>query len=157
MHICIVQINNLIKIEDMDNSISKTATQLFRHSLDLFLAKDMKAWSELCDEDVVGEFPFAPEGSQVRFEGKEALYSYLKDYPNFIDVKSIPYLKIFPTDNENMIVAEWAVSGKVISNGNPYNMSYATFVTFQDGKIVNYREYWNPQVFLKAMNGGSFA
>jgi uncharacterized protein len=35
-------------------------------------------------------------------------------------------------------------------------MIYATFVTIRDGLIVNYREYWNPQAFLKAMGGGAF-
>ena len=49
------------------------------------------------------------------------------------------------------------VSGNVISNGNPYEMSYATFATFRDGLIVNYREYWNPIAFLAAMGGTRFA
>ncbi len=132
-------------------------TQLLRNSLDTFLAKDMKGWSELCADDVVAEFPFAPEGMQNRFEGKEALYAYLKDYPSFIDVKSLPTLKIYGTDDANVAIAEWSASGVVIGNGNPYEMSYATFVTFRDGLITNYREYWNPQAFQKAMSGGSFA
>jgi len=139
------------------NSNKTTAVQLLRNSLDTFLAKDMKGWSELCAENVVAEFPFAPEGSQSRFEGKEALYDYLKDYPSYIDVKSLPTLKIYGTDNANIAIAEWSASGIVISNGNPYEMSYATFVTFHDGLIINYREYWNPQAFQKAMSGGSFA
>jgi ketosteroid isomerase-like protein len=139
------------------NQENNTAVQLLRKSLDTFLAKDMKGWSELCAEDVVAEFPFAPEGSQAKFEGREALYAYLKDYPSFIDIKSLPTLKIYGTDNENVAIAEWSASGKVISNGNPYEMSYATFVTFRNGLIVNYREYWNPQAFQKAMSGGSFA
>lgn len=143
----------------MENTNSKNTavTQLLRNSLDTFLSKDMKAWSELCADDVVAEFPFAPEGMQNRFEGKEALYAYLKDYPSFIDVKSLPTLKIYGTDDANVAIAEWSVSGVVIGNGNPYEMSYATFVTFRDGLIVNYREYWNPQAFQKAMSGGSFA
>jgi uncharacterized protein len=143
----------------MENTNSKNiaVTQLLRNSLDTFLSKDMKAWSELCADDVVAEFPFAPEGMQNRFEGKEALYAYLKDYPSFIDVKSLPTLKIYGTDDANVAIAEWSVSGIVIGNGNPYEMSYATFVTFRDGLIVNYREYWNPQAFQKAMSGGSFA
>ncbi|MES2517965.1 MAG: nuclear transport factor 2 family protein [Bacteroidota bacterium] len=143
----------------MDNTNLKNtaATQLLRNSLDRFLAKDMKGWSELCADNVVAEFPFAPEGSQARFEGKEALYAYLKDYPSFIDVKTLPSLKIFGTDDANVAIAEWSASGIVIGNGNPYEMTYATFVTFRDGLIVNYREYWNPQAFMKAMSGGSFA
>jgi len=36
---------------------TQTAVQLLRKSLDRFLAKDMKGWAELCDEDVVAEFP----------------------------------------------------------------------------------------------------
>ena len=139
------------------NLNNTAATQLLRKSLDTFLSKDMKGWTELCAEDVVAEFPFAPEGSQARFEGKEALYAYLKDYPSYIDVKSLPTLKIYGTDDANVAVAEWSASGVVIGNGNPYEMSYATFVTFRDGLIVNYREYWNPQAFMKAMSGGSFA
>ena len=62
-------------------------------------------------------------------------------------------LKIYLTDDTNVVIAEWSVSGRVISNGNPYEMSYATFVTYRDGLIVNYREYWNPMAFLAAMGG----
>jgi hypothetical protein len=31
----------------------------------------MKGWSEFCADDVVAEFPFAPEGTQTRFEEKK--------------------------------------------------------------------------------------
>jgi ketosteroid isomerase-like protein len=142
---------------DTQNYNKTATTQLLRNSLDKFLAKDMKGWSELCANNVVAEFPFAPEGMQNRFEGKEALYNYLKDYPSFIDVKTLPTLNIYSTNNPNMAVAEWSASGVVIGNGNPYEMSYATFVTFENDLIVNYREYWNPQAFQKAMSGGNFA
>lgn len=47
--------------------------------------------------------------------------------------------------------------GEVMTSGNPYEMSYATFVTARGGLIVHYREYWNPQVFINAMDGGTFA
>ncbi len=35
-------------------------------------------------------------------------------------------------------------------------MSYATFVTFRDGLIVSYREYWNPLALMQAMGGAQF-
>ncbi|HKC34426.1 MAG TPA: nuclear transport factor 2 family protein [Chitinophagaceae bacterium] len=137
-------------------NITSTAVQLLRNSLDRFLAKDMKGWTELCDENVIAEFPFAPQGSPARIEGRDALYEYLRNYPSFIDVREIPKLKTYPTDDPNIAIAEWSVSGKVVSNGNPYEMSYATFVTFRGGLITNYREYWNPQAFLAAMEGTRF-
>jgi uncharacterized protein len=134
-----------------------TAAERLKKSLDTFLSKDMKAWSDLCDENVIAEFPFAPEGSPTRIEGRPALYEYLKNYPSFIDVKTLPTLQIYTTNNPDVAIAEWSASGKVISNGNPYEMSYATFVTFKHGLIVSYREYWNPLAFQKAMSGASFS
>ncbi|GAX55561.1 nuclear transport factor 2 family protein [Streptomyces olivochromogenes] len=137
-------------------SNTPSAVDLLRRSLDTFLAKDMKAWTDLCADDVVAEFPFAPEGAPARIEGRGALFDYLRGYPDVIDVREIPAVRIYPTDDENVAIAEWSVKGGVVSNGNPYNMSYATFVTFRDGLIVNYREYWNPQVFLNALAGTNF-
>ncbi|MFE2834419.1 nuclear transport factor 2 family protein [Streptomyces mirabilis] len=137
-------------------SNTPSAVDLLRRSLDTFLAKDMKAWTDLCADDVVAEFPFAPEGAPARIEGREALFDYLRGYPDVIDVREILAVRVYPTDDENVAIAEWSVKGSVVSNGNPYNMSYATFVTFRDGLIVNYREYWNPQVFLNALAGANF-
>jgi len=133
-----------------------SSVELLRHSLDTFLAKDMKGWSLLCAEDVVAEFPFAPQGSPSRIEGREALYEYLRNYPSVINVRSIPNLRIYSTDDPNVAIAEWSASGVVLTNGNPYEMSYATFVTFKEGLIVNYREYWNTLAFMQAMGGAQF-
>ncbi|MEV6167420.1 nuclear transport factor 2 family protein [Streptomyces sp. NPDC051954] len=133
-----------------------TSADMLRRSLDTFLAKDMKGWTELCDEHVVLEFPFAPAGSPVRLEGRTAAYEYLRGYPDLIDVHRITSLRIYATDDPNVAVADWSVTGRVLANGNPYEMSYATFVTFKDGLIVSYREYWNPEAFTKALSGASF-
>ena len=133
-----------------------TAAELLRRSLDTFLAKDMKGWADLCDENVLVEFPFAPDAASQKIVGRAAIYEYLRNYPNTIDVKTIPKLKIHVSDDPNVAIAEWSASGKVIANGNPYEMSYATFVTFRDGLIVNYREYWNPLAFMAALGDGQF-
>ena len=135
---------------------TSTAVQLLRHSLDTFLAKDIKGWAELCDVNVVVEFPFAPDEASRRMVGRTAIYEYLKDYPSVIDLRKTDTMSIYATDDPNRAIAEWSVSGQVISNGNPYEMSYATFVTFKNGLIVNYREYWNPIAFLAAMDGMMF-
>ena len=133
-----------------------TAVQLLKRGLDTFLAKDMKGWADLCDENVVAEFPFSPDPATRKLVGRAAVYAYIKDYPKAIDIKAIPTLKIHATDDPNVAIAEWSVSGRVISNGNPYELSYATVVTVRNGLIVNYREYWNPQAFLAAMAGARF-
>ncbi|WP_199873518.1 nuclear transport factor 2 family protein [Ideonella sp. A 288] len=133
-----------------------TAVQLLKRGLDTFLAKDMKGWADLCDENVVAEFPFSPDPATRKLVGRAAVYAYIKDYPKAIDIKAIPTLKIHATDDPNVAIAEWSVSGRVISNGNPYELSCATVVTFRNGLMANYREYWNPQAFTAAMAGTRF-
>lgn len=133
-----------------------TAADLLRKSFDRFRAKDMRGWADLCTPDVVAEFPFAPEGSPRRIEGRDALYEYLRGYPDVIDVQSLPTMRIFGTDDPNVAIADWSLSGRVLTNGNPYEMSYATFATFRNGALANYREYWNPMVFLTALGDDKF-
>lgn len=135
---------------------SMTAPQVLQRAMDLFLAKDMKGWSALCDENVVVELPFSPDPAARKIVGRAAIYAFLKDYPKAIDIQSLPTLKIHATEDPNVAIAEWSVSGRVVSNGNPYELSYATVVTVRNGLIVNYREYFNPQAFLAAMSGARF-
>jgi uncharacterized protein len=113
------------------------AVELLRKSFDRFMAKDMRGWADLCAPDVVAEFPFARPHHPNRFEGREALFDYLRGYPETIDVQSMPTMRIYATEDANVAVAEWSVSGCVLSNGKPYEMSYATFVTLRDGALVN--------------------
>jgi ketosteroid isomerase-like protein len=110
-------------------SDSQKPAELFRRSLDAFLAKDMRAWADLCAEKVLVEFPFAPAGTPSRLDGRVAIFEYLRNYPKIIDVHEIDSLEIYPTDRPDTVIGEWSVKGHVIPNGNAYNMSYATFVT----------------------------
>jgi uncharacterized protein len=134
----------------------RTAAQLLKRALDTFLAKDIRGWADLCDENIVVEFPFAPDKASRSIVGRTAIYEYLRDYPNVIDLRTTPTMMIHDTSDPNMAIAEWSALGQVISSGKPYEMSYATFVTFHNGLMVNYREYWDPLAFTSAMNGASF-
>jgi hypothetical protein len=73
--------------------------------MSLFKRKNMKGEAE---------GPFAPEGSPARIEGRTALYEYLRNYPGFIDVRKIPTLRTYTTDDTNIAIAEWSASGTVI-------------------------------------------
>ena len=70
----------------------------------------MKRWSDLCDENVLIEFPFAPEGSPRRLEGWRAIYEYLRGYPDLNDIHSISLARIYPTDDRNVAIADWSVA-----------------------------------------------
>lgn len=128
-----------------------TPADLYRHGLRLLLDKGMDAWVALCDEQVIFEFPFAPDGYPKRLEGRPALAAYLKDYPDHIDLQAFPALKIHHTDAPDTIVVEMRATGRIVATGAPYEMSYIAVVTVLDGRITHYRDYWNPLALPASM------
>ncbi|MFD9407949.1 nuclear transport factor 2 family protein [Streptomyces sp. NPDC059989] len=124
--------------------MSMTASELYRHGLQLLLEKDIPAWVELWHEDGVLEFPFAPEGWPPRLDGKAAVGDYMRHYPDHVDVHDFPDVKIHQTTVAETIVVEMRGVGRLVETGTPYDMTYIAVVTAKDGRITSYRDYWNP-------------
>ncbi|MCK8681105.1 nuclear transport factor 2 family protein [Streptomyces lichenis] len=127
--------------------------ELYRHALDLLLAKDIDGWVGLWDEHGVMEFPFAPEGWPRRLEGRAAVAGYMRGYPDHIDLRAIPYLEITPTADPRTIVADLRATGRLGATGEPYEMSYIALVTVVGGLITRYRDYWNPLAVPESARG----
>jgi ketosteroid isomerase-like protein len=74
-----------------------TAADVFKHSLEAFLGKDMRAWADLCAEDVLVEFPFSPDNLPSKLEGRQAIFEYLQYYPTIIDIHEIDSVTVYET------------------------------------------------------------
>jgi ketosteroid isomerase-like protein len=118
--------------------------QLYRHGLRLLLEKDIPAWIALWAEDGVMEFPFAPPGWPERLEGREAIAAYMRPYPDHIDLRDFPDLRIHRTTDPETLVVEMRGVGRVTGTGAPFDMTYIAVVSVRDGRFVSYRDYWNP-------------
>ncbi len=117
---------------------------LYRHSLQLLLDKNIPEWGDLWAEDGVMEFPFAPQGWPERLEGKEAIAAYMRHYPDHIDLHDFPDVRIHQTIAPETIVVEMRGVGRLVETGSSFTMRYIAVVTVQDGRITSYRDYWNP-------------
>ena len=117
---------------------------LFRHSLQLLLDKDIPAWVALWAEDGLMEFPFAPDGWPRRLEGRDAVATYMRHYPDHIDLRDFPELRIHQTTDPQTIVVEMRGVGRLVESGAPFDMTYIAVVTVRDGRITSCRDYWNP-------------
>ncbi|MFI2263100.1 nuclear transport factor 2 family protein [Streptomyces tubercidicus] len=131
---------------------TRTASELYRHGLQLLLDKNMTEWVALCDDHAVFEFPFAPDGYPKRLEGRAAIAAYLEDYPDHIDLQAIPSLEIHQTGAPETIVVEMRATGRIVATGAPYEMSYIAVVTVVHGRITHYRDYWNPLAVPTSMS-----
>ncbi|QLJ01870.1 nuclear transport factor 2 family protein [Streptomyces sp. NEAU-sy36] len=130
-------------------SAPTSPAELYRHGLRLLLDKDIPAWVDLWAEDGLMEFPFAPEGWPRRLAGKEAVAAYMRHYPDHIDLRDFPDLRIHETTDPETIVAEMRGVGRLVETGAPYDMTYIAVVTVRDGRITGYRDYWNPLAVLE--------
>lgn len=118
--------------------------ELYRHSLQLLLDKDIPGWVSLWAEDGSMEFPFAPEGWPKRLENRDAIAAYMRHYPDHIDLYDFPERRIHQTTDPEVIVVEMRGVGRLVETDSPFDMTYIAVVTVRDRCITSYRDYWNP-------------
>jgi uncharacterized protein YbjT (DUF2867 family)/ketosteroid isomerase-like protein len=139
----------------MSDLTPRSPADLYRHGLRLLLDKDIDGWVALSDENVVFEFPFAPEGAPKRLEGRAALADYMRGYTDHIDLHDFPYVEIHRTEDPETVVAEMRGVGLAAASGAPLDSSYIAVVTVRNGRITRYRDYWNPLVMPDSMRAAA--
>ncbi len=100
------------------------ACETLRKFMAYMLEKDMKSWTELWDEMLYLEFPYAPEGSPKRIEGPFTII--LK-----IILSRFIFLHLpdrYRSADSNTVIAEFQCDGHVIETGLPYRQSYISVI-----------------------------
>ena len=123
--------------------MSETA-DLFRAGLERFGDGDLDGYLELLSDEVEVEFPFAPPGRPERLRGRENLRRYLEPLLARVAYDSITSLVVYETDVAGTIVAEMTASLRLLESDRTYSRRYVAVVRAADGRVVWYREYWNP-------------
>lgn len=111
--------------------------------------------SDLFTQDVVFEFPYAPEGLPRRLDGMAALADHLKRLEPMLKLGEFTLHAVHPSDDT--VIIEFSCDGSGIATGLPYDQDYISVVTLRDGRISRYRDYWNPLVALSALGGAQAA
>ncbi|MGO1054615.1 nuclear transport factor 2 family protein [Crossiella sp. CA198] len=131
----------------------RTPRQTFDHALELLLAKDMAAFADLWATAGIMEFPFAAPGGPSRIEGREAVREYLRSYPEIVDIREFPSVRVHETTDPEVLVAEFEATGFVVASGAPYRLGYVAVLTIRDGEIHTYRDYWSPAAVAGLLDG----
>lgn len=125
----------------------------FRRGLKSLVDKDMKGWTSMWAEDGSMEFPYAPPGYPARLDGRAAIDDYMRDYPAKVDIKTFEVEAFHQTTDPDVVIVEFSVEGRAVQTDRPYAMRYVGVVTLRDGKIITYRDYWNPLAAAAALGG----
>jgi len=121
-----------------------TAVDMFNKLAQSVGTGDVGALVDLCADDVVFEFPFAPAGRPTRVEGKPAVTDYLKGVAARVRLEGVRDLEVHETVKPDVAIIEMTLTGTVTATGAPHEQSYVSVLTVRDGLIARYRDYWNP-------------
>ncbi|WP_411839039.1 nuclear transport factor 2 family protein [Paracoccus sp. ME4] len=106
-------------------------------------------------EDVVFEFPYAPEGLPRRLDGSAALGAHMARLGPLLSFGPMQLGDVH--DAGATVVFEFTCCGRGLVTGAPYDQHYVSVVTLRDGRIVRYRDFWNPLAVLTALGGAEAA
>jgi hypothetical protein len=128
-----------------------TAAQAFTAHLTL-VGKNIQAWVDLFADSAVVEFPYASDSPKC-LEGKSAIYNYIKDVTAQMQDLVFTNICTYSTTNPNILFAEVHGEAVITATGQHYQQDYVMRLETSNGKIIHYREYWNPIPALDAWGG----
>jgi hypothetical protein len=131
---------------------SPTPTEVFQQILAGLESGDAQALLDHCTEDVVFEFPFAPDGRPTRLQGKPALGEYLDAIASVAVLERLTNLEMHQTVDPDVAVIEFSIAGRVRGTDSTFERSYVTVLTVHDGLVARYRDYWNPLASISTGN-----
>jgi ketosteroid isomerase-like protein len=114
-----------------------------------------KSFVEMMSEDFVMEFPYARPGMPTRVEGRAAVLAHLIKVGGDVSVDSASNLVTHETTDPEVVILEFDGHGRSVRTGEPYEQRYISVIRTRGGKIVHFKDYWNPIQGLKAQLGSA--
>ncbi|RKH48710.1 nuclear transport factor 2 family protein [Corallococcus sp. AB049A] len=109
------------------------------------IATDVERWLTLFADDAVVEFPYAPSlGSPGRLEGIAAIRAYFAPITTHFQDLIFTNVRRYPGEDSTTGWLEVHGSATLQPGNIPYEQDYVMRMQVRDGRIVHYREYWNP-------------
>lgn len=104
---------------------------------------DIAPFVALLDEDVVLRFPYMGGGRPKECTGRAASAEFLKIISAFFTSLRWVNPTVYATDDPELAIAV-ATSSATLPTGDHYENDYVLFLRVRDGKVVEYREHFDP-------------
>lgn len=118
------------------------------------IGTDIERWLTLFADDATVEFPYAAGTNlPARFVGKEAIRAYFSRAPEVFLNLTFSNVRRYATSDSDVAIAEVHGTATIATTSKPYAQDYIFFVHCRDGRILRYREYWNPLPVFESFGG----
>ncbi|WP_293400531.1 nuclear transport factor 2 family protein [Phenylobacterium sp.] len=110
---------------------------------------------EMMSEDFVMEFPYARPGMQRRIEGRQAVVAYLMGVAGSVSVDTVGNVVVHQTGDPEVVIVEFEARGRALKVDEPYEQRYISVIRARGGRMIHYKDYWDPLQGLKAQVGAA--
>lgn len=135
----------------MSNDSIPNFSAMLRGALGDALAPGAATFAEMFAETGVMEFPFAPADGVRRLEGRPALIDYLAGLGTMIDIVGVSAPIVHRSVESDTFILEFTGVGRGVASGKTYEQTYISVIRVSGGRIVHYRDYWNPNVIAQVV------
>jgi uncharacterized protein len=103
-------------------------------------------------EDAVFESRYQFPGWPVKIQGRANLMASLSGYGKTIELHSGNALVVHRSEDTRVVILEYEVHGRILSNGAPYDNRLISVVTIENRKITYWRDYMDSLAAWTALN-----
>ncbi|MUL42358.1 hypothetical protein FZ103_14415 [Streptomonospora sp. PA3] len=128
--------------------------EAFARFRSLVLANDGAGFTgDMLAEDVLVEFPFAPEGGVRDVRGREAFLRFARAGRAALPVRftGVHDVTLHETADPEVAVAEYSLAAEHVATGRTLRSAFAMVLRVRDGRIVHCREYQNAAAMAAAL------
>ncbi|MFD5408881.1 MULTISPECIES: nuclear transport factor 2 family protein [Streptomyces] len=133
-------------------SATQELKDLFKHGLDLLEEGKIEEWIDGFAEDGVLEFPYPAWGLPTRMQGREALLAQMTMFRDQLKV-AFSEPEFYATTEDGLVVATFTADCTLLATGGQYHQTYLSVVRYAQGRIVLFRDFWNPWLVMEAAGG----
>jgi ketosteroid isomerase-like protein len=105
---------------------------------------------EMLTEDAVMEFPYHPPTTPAQLVGKHEIVQFYSGFGDFLTLHETRLVAAHQTTTPNVAILEYEGISWATQTERPYLQKYLTVLTFRQGRISHWTDYWNPVSVLNA-------
>ncbi|KQQ59613.1 ketosteroid isomerase [Rhizobium sp. Leaf311] len=125
-------------------------SSLLQQALGDLVSAEATSFLDMCDDNIVFEFPYAPDGLTERLVGKAALEAYLPTVADLLTIETMSLNRVIIAAGSEAATIEFSCKGYSNETGARYDQIYVSVIDLKGGLITRYRDYWNPVILLSA-------
>lgn len=122
--------------------------------IDAINRSDLDTQRELFAEDAVFEMPYAPDGFERRFAGRDEIMAFLETVLELTDAENLHEIRLETCHSDpGEVIAEFKSDMIMKPTGAAYRNEYVARFTIREGKVTRFVEYFDPIRLVIALGG----